>query len=101
MKRTNAERRNRETPIPDNLVELLTAEQQRALPELEEKGVTLVAVRRPLFQEPVVIVKLQAREMFGVLLENGDVDYFAGIPIREQPSRGIGFAFTGACQGLD
>jgi len=94
LKQRGFERRRGEKPIPDDLVSLLNAEQVRALPELHEKGIVLYAVRRPLFQEPVFIVKLPTKGRYGVLLENGKVDYFPDIHIREQRSPDIGFSDT-------
>lgn len=69
-------------PIPENLAAYLNTEQAKALPQLEMKGISLFAVRRPLFQDPVIIVKFKTRSGYGVLLKNGDVDYFPDIKIR-------------------
>ena len=77
-------RRKNQFPVPKNLTDYLTREQLKALPELRKKGVTLFAVRRPLFQEPAVIVELLAKNRYGVLLKDGGVDYFPDIKIREQ-----------------
>ena len=49
---------------------------------LEKQGVSVFAVRRPLFQDPVVILKFLSRRGYGVLLQNGDVDYFPDIVVR-------------------
>ena len=81
MQVTNSKRTGL-TPIPENLRAYLTVEQEKALPQLEMKGISLFAVRRPLFQEPIVIVKFQTRSGYGVLLKNGDVDYFPDIVVR-------------------
>ena len=101
MKQRRPERRRGTRPIPDDLLSLLSAEQAKALPELAEKGIVLYAVRRPLFQAPVFIVKLQVKDRYGVLLENGTVDYFPDIPIREQQSAGIGFRYSATGQVVD
>jgi len=77
------ERRKGVEPIPDNLMSFLTEEQINALPILEEKGISLFAVRRPLFQESVVIMKFLFRDGYGVLLKDGKVDYFPDIEVRE------------------
>lgn len=69
-------------PIPENLNFYLSEEQLRALPGLERRGISVFAVRRPLFQEPVVIMKFLSRRGYGVLLKNGDVDYFPDIVVR-------------------
>lgn len=80
---------------------MLNAQQAKALLALEEKGIVLHAVRRPLFQEPVFIVKIKAKDRYGVLLDNGTVDYFPDIPIREQRSLGDGFIYSDVSQVLD
>lgn len=86
------ERRRGDKPVPDDLSPFLNAAQARALPELEKKGVLIYAVRRPLFQKPVLIVKLlHAKERYGVLLDDGTVDYFPDIAIRDQSNMGIAF----------
>lgn len=77
------DRRKGVDPIPHDLSEVLTPQQLAALPSLEEKGIVLFAVRRPLFQEVVVIVKIVFRDSYGVLLEDGTVDYLPDIVVRE------------------
>lgn len=101
LKQPRPERRRAVKPIPDDLMSLLNAEQAKALPELEEKGVVLYAVRRPLFQEPVFIVKLESKGWYGVLLENGKVDYFSDVPMREQQRAGIEFRIADVAQVID
>ncbi len=77
------ERRRGDPPIPSELGRFLTAQQLGKLPELEKMGIRLVAVRRPLFQEPVVIVKCVNQDRHGVLLKDGTVDYLPDIELRE------------------
>jgi hypothetical protein len=79
------DRRKGVEPIPSDLTALLTEAQINALPALEEKGVSLFAIRRPLFQESVVIMKFLLREGYGILLKDGTVDYFPDIEVRERP----------------
>lgn len=79
-------RRTGKRPIPENLHDLLTPEQATALDELESKGISLFAIRQNLFQDPVVVVKLPAKNRYGVLLNDGMVDYFPEIDLREQPT---------------
>ncbi|MFA5549054.1 MAG: hypothetical protein WDA10_10975 [Porticoccaceae bacterium] len=96
------ERRRGDKPVPDDLSPFLNAAQAKALPELEKKGVVLYAVRRPLFQKSVLIVKLlHAKERYGVLLEDGTVDYFPDIPIRDQSNMGIAFGHFAGEQAIE
>ena len=70
-------------PIPRNFKEHLTHEQIKSLNELRQCGTILVAIRRPLFSEPVAIVRYIMTDRYGVLLSNGQVDYFPDIKIRQ------------------
>ena len=71
-------------PIPDNARDYLTPQQLKALRDMKPLGVTLFAIRRPLFQEPTVIVRLITRDKYGVMLKNGKIDYLADITIRRE-----------------
>ena len=77
-------RRKDQPLIPDKYQQLLTAQQLKALKDFKVLGVTLYAVRRPLFQEPTVIVKFVAKNKFGVLLADGRVDYLPELSMRRQ-----------------
>ena len=46
-----------EDPIPVNLNEFLTIEQRIALNNIASFGWDLYFIRRPLFQEPIVIIR--------------------------------------------
>ena len=91
MTNDSSDRRKGVEAIPPNLSDFLTAEQVKKLPTLEAKGISLFAIRRPLFQEPIVIVKFLSRggyRGYGVLLENGDVIIYTSS------------CFEWVCQGL-
>ena len=77
-----AERRRGLKPVPYNLVEYLTREQIKSLGALRQQGLVLFAVRRPLFQDPTVILKNLVKEKYHVLLKDGTVDYIPDIKIR-------------------
>lgn len=70
-------------PIPKNFREYLTPKQLKSLNELRCCGTILVAIRRPLFAEPVAIVRYIMTDRYGVLLSDGQVDYFPDIRVRE------------------
>jgi hypothetical protein len=95
------DRRKGLAAIPADLRAHLTAAQIKVLPDLRKKGITVFAIRRPLFQQPVVMVKFTFREGVGVLREDGVVDYFPDIGIRDREGGGysvqtdIGREFAG------
>ena len=50
------DRRKDKPPIPDGLEDLLSMDQRATLRQLENYGWELKFVRRPLFQDPVLVV---------------------------------------------
>ena len=78
-----AKNRRKDQPlIPDKYHQLLTSQQLKALKDFKALGVILYAIRRPLFQEPTVIVKFVSKNKFGVLLADGRVDYLPELDMR-------------------
>lgn len=69
------ERRKGLPPIPDDLRAVLTAAQKIALRELEAFGWEIDYVRRPLFQDPRVIVRNPATGRQSVIEADGAVDH--------------------------
>jgi hypothetical protein len=69
------ERRNGKPPVPDNIRALLSIEQKKALAELEGFGWVIDYVRRPLFQQPRVIMRDPKSGKVNMILEDGTVDY--------------------------
>jgi hypothetical protein len=65
------EKRNGESPIPDNVKEVLNEEQMIALRKIEGYGWELRFVRRPLFQTVVPVVVSSTGDQIGVLEEDG------------------------------
>ena len=61
--------------IPKELDGLLTEEQIETLHNIEQLGLALVDIRKPLFQAPILIVKLLADGRYGVLLKDGSVHF--------------------------
>jgi hypothetical protein len=68
------ENRNRQRPIPENFTDYLTAEQQAALNQARKFGWQLQFIRRPLFQEPTVVLSRFGGTVMAVVEKNGYVD---------------------------
>ncbi len=69
------ERRNGKPPVPDNIRSILSIAQKIALKELETFGWVIDFVRRPLFQDPQVVVRDPKTGKQAIILEDGTVDH--------------------------
>jgi len=81
------ERRKGDTPIPDNLEDLLNEQQSRALPGILRSGWELRFLRRPLFQEPVFVLHHPDGNRTAILDTNGRVKVQAELRMRDQESQ--------------
>lgn len=79
-----ADKRNGQPPVPPNLDEMINTEQLMTLRQIENFGWQLAFVRRPLFQESVVIVSSNDTSKFGVLEDTGELNLQHEIKIRKQ-----------------
>ncbi|WP_185235104.1 hypothetical protein [Teredinibacter franksiae] len=78
----SSERRDRSKPIPYNLSEYLNDDQQFSLRQMESFGWQLSFIRRPLFQEQVVVVANEDSSQYGVLEKDGSINMQAMIDLR-------------------
>lgn len=69
------ERRKGLPPVPPDTRQILTIEQKIALKELENFGWEIDYVRRPLFQQPRVIVRNPQSGRQSVIEADGTVDH--------------------------
>lgn len=69
------ERRKGLPPVPEDIRRVLSVEQKIALKELESFGWLIDYIRRPLFQEPRVIVRNPATGKRAVIEADGTVDH--------------------------
>lgn len=76
------ERRTGVNPIPLNLREFLNEDQRRTLRQVEGYGWELAFVRRPLFQDPVVVIKNGDGSAYSVLEDDGTINSEPDIIIR-------------------
>ncbi|MGB5538950.1 MAG: hypothetical protein WBO37_02545 [Gammaproteobacteria bacterium] len=69
-----SEKRNRLAPVPNNLVDILNEDQMTSLRQIENFGWQLHFVRRPLFQDPVVVIVSAEGDRFGTLEADGRIE---------------------------
>ena len=81
---TGRERRAGNSPIPEHLKEILGAVQWQALPGIKYSGWELRFLRRPLFQEPVLVVHKPSDGRIGVLDSDGSIKIQPGVEVRER-----------------
>lgn len=77
------DKRKAQAPIPDGLNALLTPPQRLSLHQLESFGWRIAFVRRPLFQDPVVVLCNSGGDQFGVLEPGGELNLQADLKIRQ------------------
>lgn len=77
------EKRHDSEPIPSNLEDWLTQDQLMALKHVESFGWQLKFVRRPAFQEPIVVLFSADDKKIGVMGKDGKIDMNPDIQIRE------------------
>ncbi len=80
----NNEKRKGEPPIPADFQEVLSPDQMMTLRQIENFGWQVAFVRRPLFQESIVVVATSDNKKHGVLEETGELNMQAEIKIRKQ-----------------
>ncbi|GIX30675.1 MAG: hypothetical protein KatS3mg124_1147 [Porticoccaceae bacterium] len=77
------ERRLGMAPVPDDLDSLLTEAQRRSLAELGRRGWQVAFVRRSnRLIPPIVVLASASRERFGVLLDDGTLDFPPDLRLR-------------------
>lgn len=76
------DKRKGDKPIPDNLQEHLNEVQRLALQRIENFGWRIKFVRRPLFQEVVIVIMDSQGDKIGVLEEDGRINLEPDIHIR-------------------
>jgi len=86
------EKRTGVIPIPDDLKEVLNEAQWQTLKGGEYSGWVLKFVRRPLFQEPVLVVYNTEDDRTGVLEKDGSINMRPDIRIRDRSKQSTGFS---------
>lgn len=70
----NLDMRGTQAPIPSNLDYYLNAPQLHTLHNLESSGWSLLFVRRPLFESPMVVVQSPGAQTFAAIELDGTLD---------------------------
>ena len=78
------EKRKGETPIPSNLDDVISPDQLMTLRQIENFGWQVAFVRRPLFQQAVVVVSSTDKSKYGVLEDTGELNLEPDIKLRAQ-----------------
>ena len=81
-KESPRERRVGAVAVPDDMMSELTEMQHQTLARLEGFGWAVGFVRRPLFQERVVMLFDPSGHQHAVLNEDGTIDKTSEIPVR-------------------
>lgn len=76
------DRRQGMSPIPLNLREFLSDDQRRVMKQVEGFGWRLAFIRRPLFQDPIVVIQNAEASRYSVLEVDGTVNEHPDIKIR-------------------
>lgn len=77
------DKRKGDEPIPEHVKSYLNSDQLAELHSIEGFGWGLKFIRRPLFQDPVVVVTSADGKSIGVLEEDGRLNLDPNIEIRE------------------
>jgi hypothetical protein len=77
------EKRHGNDPIPENLEDWLTQDQLDALNQVGNFGWQLKFIRRPVFQDPIVILISNNGEKIGLLEKDGRIKMDPDITIRD------------------
>lgn len=77
------DKRHNSEPIPSNLEDWLTQDQVMALKQVENFGWSLKFVRRPAFQDPVVVLYSADGNKIGVMGKDGKIDMNPDIKVRD------------------
>lgn len=79
----NDEKRKGMKPIPPNLSKYLNEDQMYELRTIENFGWSIKFIRRPMFQEPIVVVVGPDGKSIGILEKDGRLNLEPNIEIRD------------------
>lgn len=93
------EKRIGKSPVPNNLTDILNEHQLTSLRQIENFGWQLHFVRRPLFQEPLVVIVSAEGDRFGTLEADGRIEIKGQFDVREETLGSAGGAAPGPAAG--
>ena len=77
-------KRNKQSPIPENFLDYLTVDQEVALGGLRGIGWELKFIRRPPFEECTAVLINTGSHVLGVLEKDGHVNFAPDLALRGQ-----------------
>ena len=80
------EKRNGNTPIPENLMEMLSEAQRQALPGIAYLGWETQFLRQQMFQPPTLVMRNPNDGKIGLMDEDGRFRIQENIKVRKQES---------------
>ena len=83
----SVDKRQGDKPIPDHVKSYLNEDQLAELHKIERFGWKLTYIRRPLFQEPVIVVTDAGGKSIGILEDDGRLNLEPDIDTRESSDK--------------
>lgn len=77
------DKRTGQQAVPDNLEDWLTPEQMQMLHQIESFGWKIKFIRRPVFQDPIVILVGDDEKKIGILEKDGKINMDPDITLRD------------------
>ncbi len=77
------DKRTGQLAVPDNLEDWLTPEQMQMLHQIESFGWKIKFIRRPVFQDPIVVLVGDDEKKIGILEKDGKINMDPDITIRD------------------
>ena len=77
------DKRTGQLAVPDNLEDWLTPEQMQMLHQIESFGWKIKFIRRPVFQDPVIVLVSDNGKKIGVLEKDGRINMDPDITLRD------------------
>jgi len=77
------DKRTGQQAIPDNLEDWLSPEQMQMLHQIESFGWKIKFIRRPVFQDPVIVLVGDDEKKIGILEKDGRINMDPDIVLRD------------------
>jgi len=77
------DKRTGQQAIPDNLEDWLSPEQMQMLHQIESFGWKIKFIRRPVFQDPIIVLVGDDEKKIGILEKDGRINMDPDIVLRD------------------
>ena len=77
------DKRTGQEAVPDNLDDWLTPEQMQMFHQIESFGWRIKFIRRPVFQDPIVVLVSDNEKNIGILEKDGRINMNPDITLRD------------------